>query len=213
MIFAVQEPEARREPGAARSPIRSADFRQLGAPYWWLVLIAAVLTLARFSEAFLVLRAQGLGLPIALAPIVLVVMNVVYAASAYPAGRLSDRLDRRLVLVAGCVALVGADLVLALAGGAGLVMAGIALWGLHMGLTQGLLAALVADTTPARLRGTAFGVFNLVTGVAMLVASILAGGLWDLFGPRGTFLAGAGFTAVALIALALVRGKIGPAVR
>jgi MFS family permease len=201
MIFAVQEPEARREPGAARSPIRSADFRQLGAPYWWLVLIAAVLTLARFSEAFLVLRAQGLGLPIALAPIVLVVMNVVYAASAYPAGWLSDHVDRRLVLVAGCVALVGADLVLALAGGVGLVMAGIALWGLHMGLTQGLLAALVADTTPARLRGTAFGVFNLVGGAAMLVASVLAGWLWDHYGPPATFYAGAAFTVAALAGL------------
>jgi MFS family permease len=207
----VQEPEARREPGAARSPIRSADFRQLGAPYWWLVLIAAVLTLARFSEAFLVLRAQGLGLPIALAPIVLVVMNVVYAASAYPAGRLSDRVDRRLVLVAGCVALVGADLVLALAGGVGLVMAGIALWGLHMGLTQGLLAALVADTTPARLRGTAFGVFNLVGGAAMLVASVLAGWLWDHYGPPATFYAGAAFTVAALAGLwkALTGGRRG----
>ncbi|HKB24807.1 MAG TPA: MFS transporter [Methylomirabilota bacterium] len=211
MIFAVQEPEARREPGAARSPIRSADFRQLGAPYWWLVLIAAVLTLARFSEAFLVLRAQGLGLPIALAPIVLVVMNVVYAASAYPAGRLSDRVDRRLVLVAGCVALVGADLVLALAGGVGLVMAGIALWGLHMGLTQGLLAALVADTTPARLRGTAFGVFNLVGGAAMLVASVLAGWLWDHYGPPATFYGGAAFTVAALAGLwkALTGGRRG----
>lgn len=211
MIFAVQEPEARREPGAARSPIRSADVRRLGAPYWWLVLIAAVLTLARFSEAFLVLRAQGLGLPIALAPIVLVVMNVVYAASAYPAGRLSDRVDRRLVLVAGCVALVGADLVLALAGGVGLVMAGIALWGLHMGLTQGLLAALVADTTPARLRGTAFGVFNLVGGGAMLVASVLAGWLWDHYGPPATFYAGAAFTAVAAVSFwkALTGGRRG----
>lgn len=211
MIFAVQEPEARRGPGAARSPIRSADFRQLGAPYWWLVLIAAVLTLARFSEAFLVLRAQGLGLPIALAPIVLVVMNAVYAASAYPAGRLSDRVDRRLVLVAGCVALVGADLVLAVAGGAGLVMAGIALWGLHMGLTQGLLAALVADTTPARLRGTAFGVFNLVGGGAMLVASVLAGWLWDHYGPPATFYAGAAFTVAALAGLwkALTGGRRG----
>ncbi len=211
MIFAVQEPEARREPGAARSPIRSADVRRLGAPYWWLVLIAAVLTLARFSEAFLVLRAQGLGLPIGLAPIVLVVMNVVYAASAYPAGRLSDRVDRRLVLVAGCVALVGADLVLALAGGVGPVMAGIALWGLHMGLTQGLLAALVADTTPARLRGTAFGVFNLVGGGAMLVASVLAGWLWDHYGAPATFYAGAAFTAVAAVGLwkALTGGRRG----
>jgi MFS family permease len=202
MIFGVQEPETRREPGAARSPIRAAEFRQLGAPYWWLVLIAAVLTLARFSEAFLVLRAQSVGLPVALAPAVLVVMNVVYAASAYPAGRLSDRIDRRLVLVAGCVALVAADVVLALAGGVWPVMAGIMLWGLHLGLTQGLFAATVTDTTPSRVRGTAFGVFNLASGGAMLVASVLAGWLWDRYGAPATFYAGAGFTLVAILGLA-----------
>jgi MFS family permease len=199
MIFGVQEPEARREPGAARSPIQAADFRQLGAPYWWLVVIAAVLTLARFSEAFLILRALSLGLPVALAPVVLVVMNIVYAVSAYPAGRLSDRLDRRLVLVAGVVALLGADVALALAGGLRLVMAGVVLWGLHMGLTQGLFAAMVTDTTPSRIRGTAFGVFNLVSGGAMLVASVLAGWLWDRYGAPATFYAGAGFTALALL--------------
>jgi MFS family permease len=199
MIFGVTEPETRREPGALQSPIRAADFRRLGAPYWWLVLIAAVLTLARFSEAFLVLRAQNLGLPVALAPMVLVVMNVVYAVSAYPAGRLSDRMDRRLVLMAGCMALIGADVLLALAGGVWLAMAGVALWGLHMGLTQGLFAALVADTTPSRLRGTAFGVFNLVSGGAMLVASVLAGWLWHHYGAPWTFYAGAGFTTLALL--------------
>ena len=199
MIFGVTEPETRREPGALRSPIRVADFRRLGAPYWWLVLIAAVLTLALFSEAFLVLRAQNLGLPVALAPMVLVVMNVVYAVSAYPAGRLSDQIDRRLLLAAGFVVLIAADLALALAGGVWLAMAGVALWGLHMGLTQGLFAALVADTTPSRLRGTAFGVFNLVGGGAMLVASVLAGWLWDQYSAPATFYAGAGFAALALL--------------
>ena len=199
MIFGVTESEARRQPGAARSPIRAADVRGLGAPYWSLVLIAAVLTLARFSEAFLILRARSLGLPVVLAPVVLVVMNVVYAGSAYPAGRLSDRVDRRRVLVAGVLALLAADVVLALAGGVWPAMAGVALWGLHMGLTQGLFAALVADTTPSRLRGTAFGVFNLVSGGAMLVASVLAGWLWDQYGAPATFWAGAGFTVVALL--------------
>jgi len=130
---------------------------------------------------------------------VLVVMNVVYAVSAYPAGRLSDRMDRRLVLMAGCMALIGADVLLALAGGVWLAMAGVALWGLHMGLTQGLFAALVADTTPPRLRGTAFGVFNLVGGGAMLVASVLAGWLWDQYSAPATFYAGAGFAALALL--------------
>ena len=199
MILGVTEPAARRQPGAARSPIRAADVRGLGAPYWSLVLIAAVLTLARFSEAFLILRARSLGLPVVLAPVVLVVMNVVYAGSAYPAGRLSDRVDRRRVLVAGVLALLAADVVLALAGGVWPAMAGVALWGLHMGLTQGLFAALVADTTPSRLRGTAFGVFNLVSGGAMLVASVLAGWLWDQYGAPATFWAGAGFTALALL--------------
>ena len=201
MIFGVSEPETRQEPGAARSPIRATDFRRLGAPYWWLVLIAAVLTLARFSEAFLILRARSLGLPVALAPVVLVVMNVLYAVSAYPAGHLSDRVDRRLVLVAGCVVLIGADVALALAAGVWLALAGVALWGLHMGLTQGLFAALVADTTPGRLRGTAFGVFNLASGGTMLAASVLAGWLWDQYGAPATFYAGAGFTGVALLGL------------
>lgn len=200
MIF-VQEPETVRSEGKPRSPIRGADFRQLSAAYWWFVLIAAVLTLARFSEAFLVLRAQNIGLPIALVPLVMVVMNVVYAVSAYPAGRLSDKMDRRLVLAAGFMVLIVSDVVLALATGVWHVIAGVALWGLHMGLTQGLLAALVADTTPSRLRGTAFGMFNLASGIAMLIASFLAGWLWDQYGPQATFYAGAGFTTIALIGL------------
>ena len=181
-----------------RSPIRGADFRQLGAAYWWLVWIAAVLTLARFSEAFLVLRAQNIGLAVALVPLVMVVMNVAYAVSAYPAGHLSDRMDGRLVLAAGFGVLIGSDVVLALATGLWQLMAGVVLWGLHMGLTQGLLAALVADTTPSGLRGTAFGVFNLTSGIALLIASFLTGWLWDQYGPQATFYAGTGFTTVAL---------------
>jgi len=197
MIF-VKEPETVRSADKPRSPIRGADFRQLGAAYWWLVWIAAVLTLARFSEAFLVLRAQNIGLAVALVPLVMVVMNIAYAISAYPAGQLSDRMDRRLVLAAGFGVLIGSDVVLALATDVWLVMAGVVLWGLHMGLTQGLLAALVADTTPSGLRGTAFGVFNLTSGIALLIASFLAGWLWDQYGPQATFYAGAGFTTVAL---------------
>jgi len=204
MIF-VKEPETVRSADKPRSPIRGADFRQLGTAYWWLVLIAAVLTLARFSEAFLVLRAQNIGLPVSLVPLVMVVMNVVYAVSAYPAGHLSDKIDRRLVLAAGLVVLIGSDVVLALATGVWQVIAGVALWGLHMGLTQGMLAALVADTTPSYLRGTAFGVFNLASGIAMLIASFLAGWLWDQYGPQATFYAGAGFTTAALIGLMIRR--------
>lgn len=204
MIF-VKEPESVQLTGQLRSPIRGADFRRLGTAYWWLVLIAAVLTLARFSEAFLVLRAQNIGLPIALVPLVMVVMNLAYAVSAYPAGHLSDKMDRRLVLAAGLVVLIGSDVVLALASGVWQVIVGVALWGLHMGLTQGLLAALVADTTPSSLRGTAFGVFNFASGIAMLIASFLAGWLWDQYGPQATFYAGAGFTTVALFGLIIRR--------
>jgi MFS family permease len=208
MVVGVREPETARPAGTPRSPIQAADLRALGAAYWRLVAVTAVLTLARFSEAFLILRAQSLGLAVAFAPLVLVVMNVVYAASAYPAGRLSDRVDRRRVLGAGCAVLVAADVVLALAGDLLLVTLGIALWGLHMGLTQGLLAALVADAAPPRIRGTAFGVFNLVSGVAMLVASVLAGWLWHAYGAPATFYAGAGLTVLALAGLRIA-GKGG----
>lgn len=158
-------------------------------------------TLARFSEAFLVLRALDAGLPAALAPAVMMVMSAVYALSAYPAGVLSDRMDHGRLLAAGLAALIAADLALAPAPGLVGVGLGVVLWGLHMGLIQGLLAAMVADAAPAELRGTAFGLFSLVTGVALLAASLVAGALWDLVGPAGTFLAGAGFAALAIVAL------------
>ena len=206
MVF-VKEPENVQSAGKARSPIRAADFWQLGVAYWWLVLIGALLTLARFSEAFLLLRAQNIGLSVGLVPLVLVAMNLTYAVSAYPAGYLSDRIDRRFVLAAGFGVLIGSDIVLALAMGVWQVMAGVVLWGLHMGLTQGLLAALVTDTTPSRLRGSAFGVFNLASGVAMLIASFLAGWLWDQYGPQATFYAGAVFTTLALIGLLIRRSS------
>lgn len=206
LIFAVKEPATARPVGEAHSPIRVKDLRQIGAAYWWLVIIGAVLAAARFSEAFLVLRAQNVGLAIALVPIVFIVMNVVYALSAYPAGTLSDRMDRRIILAVGFAVLIAADAVLALATGIWMVMAGTVLWGLHMGLTQGLLAAMVADTTPARIRGTAFGIFNLVTGVALLGGNLVAGLLWDHYGPSSTFFAGAGITAIALAGLVTLQG-------
>lgn len=207
LIFAVKEPETARSVDETRSPIRVADLRQIGAAYWWLVSIGAVLAVARFSEAFLVLRAENLGLAIALVPIVFIVMNVVYALSAYPAGKLSDRMDRRIVLAVGFAVLIAADAVLALATDIWLVMAGTVLWGLHMGLTQGLLAAMVVDTTSPGIRGTAFGIFNLVTGVALLGGNIVAGLLWDKLGPSSTFFAGAGITAVALVGLLALQGS------
>ncbi len=169
-------------------------------------------TLARFSEAFLVLRAQGLGLPVALAPMTFVAMNVVYALAAYPAGVLSDRFDRMTIATIGFLVLIAADLALALAGGLVGAAPGVALWGLHLGMTQGILSTLVADAAPPSQRGAAFEIFNLASGLALLVASLLAGALWDAFGARATFLAGAAFTALALIGLA-VAARFAPAVR
>jgi MFS family permease len=191
LVAFVNEPERRADGGAPRVPLRQADIKTLSPAYWAVVAVGAVLTLARFSEAFLVLRARDIGLGITLVPLVLVVMNVAYAASAYPAGVWSDGAGRRVVLLAGIGVLVLADVVLATASNVWIVMVGVSLWGLHMGLTQGLLATMVTDTAPEALRGTAFGAFNLVAGVAMLVASVLAGLLWDRFGPPATFAAGA----------------------
>ena len=203
LVFGVEEPVKRPKAvatdGAKR--LRLADAKRLGRDYAIVVGIAAMLTLARFSEAFLVLRAQNVGLPTAMAPWVMVVMSIVYAAVSYPAGSAADRGHGPRLLSAGLLALIASDLVLANAHGGVMVFLGAALWGLHMGLTQGLLAALVAASAPADLRGTAFGVFNLVCGVALLVASVLAGWLWDAFGPGFTFYAGAGLTLIAWIAL------------
>lgn len=206
--FAVREPH--RPPGrrAVRNPVSLAEIRNLGGPYWWVVAVATVFTLARFSEAFLILRAQNVGLPITWLPAVLVLMNVVYALAAYPAGVLSDRFSRVPLLAIGMLLLVAADIAFALMPSLGGIALGVALWGLHMGLTQGLLAALVADTSPAELRGTAFGFFNLLGGLAMLAASVIAGGLWDIAGPQGTFLTGAGFAVIALAGLLAARSRI-----
>jgi MFS family permease len=204
LLVFVDEPDRRADAGPTRVPLRLADIKTLSSAYWAVVTVGAILTLARFSEAFLVLRASGTGLAIMFVPLVLVVMNIAYAASAYPAGVWSDRAGRRVVLLAGVGVLVLADVVLAIASTIWIVMVGAFLWGLHMGLTQGLLATMVTDTAPATLRGTAFGAFNLVSGVAMLTASVLAGLLWDRVGPIGTFAAGAMFSLVALVGLALV---------
>lgn len=208
IAFAVKEPEpdASREP--AKNPLNTAAMRQLGAVYWRVVAVGVVFTLARFSEAFLILRAQNIGLNAMWVPAVLVLMNITYALSAYPAGVLSDRINRTALLALGLVFLAGADLVLALLPSLPGLALGIVLWGLHMGLTQGLLSALVADTAPPNLRGTAFGYFNLFTGLALLAASVIAGALWDAYGPAATFLAGLGFALVALVGLLAVRNGL-----
>src|SRR5467141_994453 len=208
ILFAVEEPE--RPPGISRvdNPLSLEAIRRLGQVYWRVVIVGVVFTLARFSEAFLILRAQNVGLGLTWVPIVLVGMNVVYALSAYPAGVLSDRFNRKALLAAGLVMLAGADLALALMPNLGGVAIGVALWGLHMGFTQGLFSALIADAAPPELRGTAFGYFNLLTGVAMLAASVIAGALWDAYGPAGTFIAGLVFALVALLGLLTMRGEI-----
>jgi MFS family permease len=204
MLWGVEEPVRKVETAAAKARLRLADATRLPAVFWAVVAVATVLTLARFSEAFLVLRAQNVGMPVALIPAVLVVMNIVYAMAAYPAGAASDILGRGRLIGLGVVLLIVADLMLAFAGGVTLVLLGVVFWGLHMGLTQGLFAALVADTAPEDLRGTAFGLLNFAGGLAILAASVTAGALWDRFGPAATFLAGAGFTGLALIGLALI---------
>src|SRR5512146_2937682 len=190
LLFGVHEPE-RQEPHKPTNPISRENLRRLGTAYWWVVAIGAVFTLARFSEAFLVLRAQQSGVPAALVPLVMVAMNVIYAASAYPFGKLSDEMSHGKLLGLGLGVLVAADLVLATSTSWFALFGGVALWGVHMGMTQGLLATMVADTAPQDLRGTAYGVFNLVSGLAMLVASVLAGGMWDRLGAASTFYSGA----------------------
>jgi MFS family permease len=207
LIFGVREPEHSVDGEKQAPPVRLADVKRLSARYWWVVSVAALMTLARFSEAFLVLRAQSVGMALAWVPLVMVVMSVVYAMVSYPAGVWMDRGRYRVVLGAGMFALVLADLSLAGAASTAQMLGGVAMWGVHMGLTQGVLAALVAESAPADLRGTAFGLFNLVSGVALLVASALAGWLWDAYGPGRTFQAGAVFTVLAGLAL-LVQTRV-----
>jgi MFS family permease len=199
LLFFVREPARERVEGDVSSPLSWRDVRQLDSAYWVTVALGGALTLAGFSEAFLVLRAQDLGLSLGLIPLVFIVMNVVYAFAAYPAGLLSDRLGRSAPIVAGFLAIIVADIVLATASGLWAVMAGVVLWGLYLGLTKGVLAALVADTAPARLRGTAFGLFNLVGGISMLLASVMAGWLWDSYGAPAPFIASAVCASFALL--------------
>jgi MFS family permease len=205
LVVGVREP-ARPASGKRAFPISREALSQLPPAYWWVVSAGAVLTLARFSEAFLVLRAQQGGLALALVPLVLVVMNVVYSVCAYPLGILADKMPHRTLLLLGILPLIVADILLAHSGELLWVGAGLVFWGLHMAATQGLLAAMVADAAPAHLRGTAFGLFNLGSGVAMLVASVLAGFLWDQLGAPATFYAGAAFAGIAML-LFMGRGR------
>jgi MFS family permease len=202
LTFGVREPV--HEPLATKSnPVRLESLRDLGSDYWWVAGIGAVFALARFSEAFLVLRAMKSGIPIALVPLVMVVMNIVYALSAYPFGKLADTMSHTRLLVAALIVLIGGDLVLANGTHWSIVVAGVALWGLHMGMSQGLLATMVAHTAPAHLRGTAFGLFNLLGGIVTLISSVIAGQLWERLGAATTFYAGAAFSVVTVVLLVL----------
>ncbi len=197
----VREPEPTTGTAVTRPRLSPDLVRQLPLRYWQVVALGAVFTLARFSEAFLVLRAQDTGLPIALVPLVMVAMNLCYALGAYPAGAAADRHRARTLLLLGLAVLIVSDLLLAATAGPATLLAGAALWGLHMALTQGLLAKLVADVAPVALRGTAFGIYHLISGGALLAASTIAGALWSLMGAPATFLAGAGFAALAALGL------------
>ena len=198
LMVGVKEPKQAQVLGAgARTRLSLADIGRLPRQYWWIVAIGAAMSLARFSEAFLILRAQSVGMALAWVPLVLALMGLVYAIVAYPAGVAADKQREGVLLSGGFLALILADVMLANASSSGSVLAGVAVWGVHMGLTQGVLAALVAASAPADLRGTAFGLFNVVSGAALLIASALAGWLWDFFGPPTTFYVGAAFAAIA----------------
>lgn len=210
IVWGIREPETPAGSRRFRSPIRLDALRQFSGAYWHVVVIGGVFTLARFSEAFLILRAQQVGFAIKWVPLVMVAMSLAYAFSAYPAGILSDRMNRRSLLAAGLLMLVLADLILAWAASPFIALLGAALWGLHMGCTQGILTAMIADSTPPELKGTAFGLFNLAGGLLTLPASVIAGGLWERYGAEATFATGAVFSLSALLILSLPR-KIRPA--
>lgn len=210
LLVLVGVEDAKRPAGEreARVPVHLADLRLLPRTFWSLVAIGAVFTLARFSEAFLILKANAEGLPLALTPLVLVAMNAVYMLAAYPLGSLSDRVSAKAMLVAGLIVLIAADLALAMLPGIAGAFFGIALWGVHMATTQGLFAKLIADRSPPELRGSAYGIFNLVTGMALLAASVIAGAVWDEWGAASAFLLGAAFAFAALVGLLMARSTV-----
>lgn len=207
VLFGVEDAPPVTPDAVPRPPVRMADLKRLPRAFWITVAIGVVFTLARFSEAFLILKANQEGLSLTLAPLVLVVMNVIYALGAYPAGGLSDRIRARTLLIWGLTCLIAADLALAMLPGLGGTFLGIALWGAHMALTQGLLAKLVADHAPPELRGSAFGLFNLASGIALLFASVVAGLMWDRLGSDATFFTGAAFAAIAVVLVTRYEGR------
>lgn len=203
LCFGVKEPKAPVSNEQRINTLSRANLSRLDKAYWWLVAIGTVFTLARFSEAFLVLRVMNFGMPIAVAPGIMVIMSFTFAISAYPFGKLADQMSHSKLLIIGILILMVADILLAINHHWIALIAGVSLWGIHMGMTQGLLATMIADVAPVDLRGTAYGFFNLASGLMMLVASMLAGFLWEYYGPSMTFYAGAGFCVLALIGLVI----------
>jgi len=213
VVFGVADDNPEPHGASARPPIRLEDLAELDRAFWGVVVVGSLFSLARFSEAFLILQANAVGLPLAFAPVVLVVMNAVYALGAYPAGVIADSLGARGLLLAGIAMLIGADLALAFATNLLVVFLGTVLWGVHMALTQGLFAKLVAERAPASLRGSAFGIYHVTSGVALLLASVIAGAVWDGFGAAVTFMTGAVFAAAAGVMALAAAARINAAIR
>lgn len=205
LVVALREPESSEHAAGPKNHLTLTDAKRLPLRYWLVVTLGAVFTLARFSEAFLILRAQDVGLAVGYAPAIMIAMNIAYSIFAYPAGAAADSLPARTLLLFGLWVLVAADVLLAIATSPWIAFIGAAFWGVHMAFTQGLLSKLVADTAPTELRGTAFGIFNLISGGALLLASVIAGSLWSVFGASATFIAGASFATLAAIGLLLYR--------
>lgn len=203
LFFGLHEPQTGVE-HKRTNPVSRVNLQRLGKSTWWVIALGGIFALARFSEAFLVLRAQEVHIPLAFIPLVMVAMNLLYSLSAYPFGKLADRMSHSYLLQLGLVVLIAADIVLALSTSWAGVLVGVALWGIHMGMTQGLLAAMIADSSPPDLRGTAYGIFSLVSGVALLLASTGAGLLWHIWGSESTFIAGAIICLVTLLYLRVV---------
>lgn len=205
LIVALREPTLAKSTSSYTNHLTLKDAKRLPHLYWLVVMLGAVFTLARFSEAFLILRAQDVGLAIGYVPAIMIVMNMFYSFFAYPAGVLADRFSVRKLLSFGLGLLVIADVILALADSPSLAFLGVAFWGMHMAFTQGLLSKLVADAAPCELRGTAFGLFNLVSGGMLLLASVIAGSLWSIYGASAPFIAGASFAALSAMGLLFYR--------
>jgi MFS family permease len=196
LVFGVAE--VRQDNGDLTFALR--DLRRMPALLWGTIAVATMLALARFSQAFLLLKAKQVGVDAAMVPLFMTLMGLVYGIAAFPCGALADRIDRRVQIRVGIGVLFGCYLVLATATDPWQAALGAALWGLQMGIIEGLMAAAISDAAPANLRGTAFGLYYFCTGLASLAASVAAGILWAQGGPALTFTIGA---AVAVLAGAM----------